>query len=290
MKTFKTLALVVLSAATLSPSPSLAVPVVPVAIVPAAKDSPQASRLREAAARLAVASDIFEAIGAIDGLLDRLTEVAQAFGQTAGFPLSDYQQLSGALRLIQDSLIEKVEGSEARTPMFVRGDSNSDGVADLSDAVHILAYQFTGGATPGCLESADVNDDHVIDVSDPVSLLGALFGGSPNPPAPYPACGSAAAQSSLSCEASTCPAVIFRQAGGSSGGGRLSFTCSGGLCSCTGEQDCIDMFGGSTCAEGSGSAICYDILGVTVCYCRQALRTLPGGVVKPPVGGGVILR
>jgi len=288
MKTFKTFALLAVLVATLSPGQIQAVPMIPVAIVPDAKSSPQAMRLKEAASRLAVASDIFEAIGAIDGLLDRLTEVAQVFGQTAGFPLRDYQELAGALQSIQDSLIDKVEGSETLTPMFVRGDSNADGVADLSDAVHILAYQFTGGATPGCLESADVNDDKVIDVSDPVSLLGTLFGGSPNPPAPYPACGTAAAQTSLSCEASTCPAVIFRQAGG--GSGRLSYTCSGGLCSCVGDADCNDMFSGNACKGGFDDAVCYDVLGVPVCWCKQAARTLPGGVVRPPVDGGVVVR
>jgi hypothetical protein len=31
------------------------------------------------------------------------------------------------------------------------GDANGDGRVDITDAVHLIAYIFSGGATPHCL-------------------------------------------------------------------------------------------------------------------------------------------
>jgi hypothetical protein len=73
---------------------------------------------------------------------------------------------------------------------FRRGDSNDDGVGDISDAVHILLYLFSGGATPDCLEAADVDADGQHNVTDAVYLLAHLFQGGPPPPPPgLAACG-----------------------------------------------------------------------------------------------------
>ena len=75
---------------------------------------------------------------------------------------------------------------------FRRGDSNDDGVGDISDAVHILLFLFSGGATPDCLEAADVDADGQHNLTDAVYLLGHLFQGGPPPPAPgLVACGAA---------------------------------------------------------------------------------------------------
>jgi hypothetical protein len=67
---------------------------------------------------------------------------------------------------------------------FRRGDSNGDGSADISDAVHILLWRFSGGAEPGCVDAADTNDDEQVDLTDAVFLLDYLFRGGPVPPAP----------------------------------------------------------------------------------------------------------
>lgn len=83
--------------------------------------------------------------------------------------------------------------SVALRPVFNRGDSNADGVTDLSDAVTIFGYLFlSGGEAPPCLEAANANDDVQIDISDGIYLLTFLFSGgaSPLPPgAPPQACG-----------------------------------------------------------------------------------------------------
>jgi subtilisin family serine protease len=58
---------------------------------------------------------------------------------------------------------------------FVRGDTNSDGDVDISDAIFILSYLFDTGKPLSCRDAADANDDGLIDLSDPVQLLDYLF-------------------------------------------------------------------------------------------------------------------
>lgn len=74
---------------------------------------------------------------------------------------------------------------------FIRGEVNSDGILDISDAMHIFEYVFVGTAeVPRCLDSADANDDGDLDISDPVLLLDHLFVGDLHPAAPFPDAGS----------------------------------------------------------------------------------------------------
>jgi len=54
---------------------------------------------------------------------------------------------------------------EPRTP-FHRGDPNSSGMTDISDALTIFGYLFLGSDYPTRLESADVNNSGEIDISD----------------------------------------------------------------------------------------------------------------------------
>lgn len=69
---------------------------------------------------------------------------------------------------------------------FVRGDSNLDGVLDISDALFTLEALFLGGEAPGCQDAADSNDDGRIDISDAVHGLAYRFLGGPPPPPPGP--------------------------------------------------------------------------------------------------------
>lgn len=54
--------------------------------------------------------------------------------------------------------------------LFHRGDANSDGSLDVSDAITILRFLFVAAVEPPCLEAADTNDDHVVNVTDPVAI------------------------------------------------------------------------------------------------------------------------
>ena len=72
---------------------------------------------------------------------------------------------------------------------FIRGDSNSDGELNISDAQHTLRWLFLAGREPDCPAAADANDDETVDISDPIRVLEYLFlGGSPPAP-PFPVAG-----------------------------------------------------------------------------------------------------
>ncbi len=104
------------------------------------------------------------------------------------------------------SLAAETEGTAVclqEVMLFVRGDSNSDGILDLSDAIFKLRYLFAEGRLPVCEDAADTNDDGAIDISDAVHLLFCLFAGTPCPPPPYPACGLDSTPDALTCLAST---------------------------------------------------------------------------------------
>lgn len=60
---------------------------------------------------------------------------------------------------------------------FLRGDSNVDGLLDVSDAVATLFYLFLGEATVPCLDAADSDDNGLIQLTDVVRLLDYLFRG-----------------------------------------------------------------------------------------------------------------
>jgi len=69
---------------------------------------------------------------------------------------------------------------------FVRGDSNSSDVVDLTDGVVTLNFLFTGGPAPACQDAADTDDNGALVISDAVITFSYLFtGGSvPQPPSP----------------------------------------------------------------------------------------------------------
>jgi hypothetical protein len=67
---------------------------------------------------------------------------------------------------------------------FRRGDPGDTGGVNISSAIFILNFLFTGTVTSvPCMEAADINNDGGINITDPVNLLNHLFGPQP-PPAP----------------------------------------------------------------------------------------------------------
>ncbi|HLU48557.1 MAG TPA: dockerin type I repeat-containing protein, partial [Planctomycetota bacterium] len=65
-----------------------------------------------------------------------------------------------------------------------RGDVDSNGTLDLTDAVRVLEWLFLGGEPARCPDAADVNDEGTIDLTDAVFLLSHLFLGGDTPPPP----------------------------------------------------------------------------------------------------------
>jgi hypothetical protein len=69
---------------------------------------------------------------------------------------------------------------------FLRGDSDENGVVELTDGVVILNHLFRGLPAPGCDDRLDADDSGVVDLTDAVYLLRYLFQGGDAIPAPYP--------------------------------------------------------------------------------------------------------
>lgn len=68
-------------------------------------------------------------------------------------------------------------GGSVDTPvLFLRGDSNNDGVIDVSDCVHALRFMFAAGPPPVCADAIDVNDNEDVDISDAILIVFFLFG------------------------------------------------------------------------------------------------------------------
>ena len=91
---------------------------------------------------------------------------------------------------------------------FVRGDVNSDSEINLTDAILILSFLFTGGPAPACMDAADADDNRSLQITDAIRILNWLFVGMvallrPSPTAPqYPTldCGLAFNVGPGSCE------------------------------------------------------------------------------------------
>ena len=64
---------------------------------------------------------------------------------------------------------------------IVCGDANADGLANITDAVYLIAYIFNDGPAPEPLESGDANCDGIPNITDAVYLIQYIFGGGPVP-------------------------------------------------------------------------------------------------------------
>ncbi|MBU1318151.1 MAG: VCBS repeat-containing protein [candidate division Zixibacteria bacterium] len=67
-------------------------------------------------------------------------------------------------------------------PPSVPGDADGSGEVDIDDAVHLIAYIFTGGPAPVDLSTGDADCSGQIDIDDVVYLIAYIFiPGSPEP-------------------------------------------------------------------------------------------------------------
>jgi photosystem II stability/assembly factor-like uncharacterized protein len=67
---------------------------------------------------------------------------------------------------------------------FVCGDANSDGAANVGDAVFLIGYIFSGGPAPNPESAGDANGDGAVNVGDAVYLINYIFSGGPEPNCP----------------------------------------------------------------------------------------------------------
>jgi hypothetical protein len=83
---------------------------------------------------------------------------------------------------------------------FRRGDANTDGKVDVSDAINTLLHLFAGEDRLTCLSSADANDSGALDIADAVYVLSYLFAGKTAPADPFRICGPDPTPDDLTCE------------------------------------------------------------------------------------------
>ena len=62
-----------------------------------------------------------------------------------------------------------------------RGDTNSDGIVDIGDVVHLINHLYRNGAAPDPLTVGDCNCDGAIELGDLVFLINYLFKAGPPP-------------------------------------------------------------------------------------------------------------
>jgi mono/diheme cytochrome c family protein len=91
-----------------------------------------------------------------------------------------------------DQLLEWIACGAPKVPQgaaYLRGDPNDDGNRDISDAISILFFLFTGSASLSCRDAADIDANGQIQLTDALSLLRYLFLLDGPPPPPFEACG-----------------------------------------------------------------------------------------------------
>jgi len=64
---------------------------------------------------------------------------------------------------------------------FICGDANGSGNVDISDAVYLISYIFSGGSAPVPLLAGDANCSANVDISDAVYLISYIFSGGSAP-------------------------------------------------------------------------------------------------------------
>jgi hypothetical protein len=88
--------------------------------------------------------------------------------------------------------------SVERTVTFRRGDIDTNGSFNITDAVELLGQLFRGLPVT-CADASDVNDDGRMNISDPAFLLNFLFRSAEEPPLPFPDAGADPTPDTLDC-------------------------------------------------------------------------------------------
>ncbi|MCH2586296.1 MAG: hypothetical protein MK138_16185, partial [Planctomycetes bacterium] len=82
---------------------------------------------------------------------------------------------------------------------FLRGDADTSGEVNLTDAIYLLGYLFQGVEAPACPDSGDFDDDGRITLTDSILTLNYLFRGGIPPAAPFPGTGQDPTADGLQC-------------------------------------------------------------------------------------------
>lgn len=75
----------------------------------------------------------------------------------------------------------RVVVADAPQPEYICGDANNDEIANITDAVYIVTWIFSGGPAPDPLEAGDASCDGICNITDAVYLVSWIFTGGPPP-------------------------------------------------------------------------------------------------------------
>lgn len=73
-----------------------------------------------------------------------------------------------------------IVGDACRGP-YLCGDANADQLANITDAVYLIEYIFSGGSGPDPYLSGDANCDTIVNITDAVYLITYIFASGPPP-------------------------------------------------------------------------------------------------------------
>jgi agmatine deiminase len=80
---------------------------------------------------------------------------------------------------VADPLVSSAKTIVVQT--YTCGDASGDGTVNISDAVSLIAYIFSGGPAPSPLLVGNANCDLAVNISDAVYLIAYIFSGGPAP-------------------------------------------------------------------------------------------------------------
>jgi hypothetical protein len=80
-----------------------------------------------------------------------------------------------------DTMSFAVEVVDKPIPPYICGDADANGFVNISDAVYLIAYIFSGGPTPNPLDAGDADCNGFVNISDAVYLINYIFASGPAP-------------------------------------------------------------------------------------------------------------
>jgi hypothetical protein len=132
-------------------------------------------------------------------------EVASLPGSTTEYEVEGPHEGATEIAIVNSSGVAATctVGEHAPEAHYLRGDCNAGGTVDLSDAVFLLNYLFSGESAPTCKDACNANGDDSNNISDPLHILNYLFLGMAAPVPPFPGCGHGHVE--LGCDMEHCP-------------------------------------------------------------------------------------
>jgi len=77
----------------------------------------------------------------------------------------------------KEAILPVIAGGNIVVEPYLCGDTNRDGLVNISDAIWIVNYVFAGGDPPMPYEAGDANCDSVVGISDAVYIINYVFAG-----------------------------------------------------------------------------------------------------------------